>query len=322
MSEGRELPKVSVVIPAYNHGQFLGEAIQSVLDQTFQDWELIVVDDGSTDNTREVVASFKDPRIRYIYQENRGAAGALNTGIRHACGEYIGLLGADDAWFPEKLSLQVAQLDSLPPKVGLVYSDLELFNQERSRVTGLFLQGRQPPRGNVFKALMRHDGWFIGPASALIRREVFQKVGLFDEELRTHEDWELWVRIAREYEVEALDRPLVRRRWHKTNLSGNVEKMYVNGQKARLKVLQTIPLKADERRALRHALARQHYGYGTVQASLGRQKEARAAFRSAIRFHSTYAAAYLWLMLTYVSPRLFTLLRSLKRKVLPSRRFS
>lgn len=95
--------KVSVIIPTYNYGRFLGEAIQSVLDQTFTDFELIVVDDGSTDNTKEVVSSFKDSRIKYIFQENCGVSAAQNTGIRASTGEYIAILGSDDKWFPENL---------------------------------------------------------------------------------------------------------------------------------------------------------------------------------------------------------------------------
>jgi len=90
------MPKVSVIIPTYNYGRFLGEALQSVLDQTFDDFDLIVVDDGSTDNTKEVVASFEDNRIKYIYQQNRGVAAAQNVGILASKGEYVALLGADD----------------------------------------------------------------------------------------------------------------------------------------------------------------------------------------------------------------------------------
>jgi len=313
-------PKVTVFIPTYNYGHFLGEAIQSVLDQTFQDWELIVVDDGSTDNTREVVAAFRDPRIHYVYQQNQGNPAARNNALRLARGEYVACLDADDMWFPEKLEKQVAQLDSLPPTVGLVYSDVYLFNNDDGAIIGRFLGGRRPPRGKVFDALLDTDGWFISDTGSLIRREVFDRVGLYDERLLTHEDWEMWVRIASAYEVEALDEPLARCRRHGNNLGGRVEEMYQCGLAARRKIMESYPLSRQEHRVLRRSFGEHEYAYGTGLLRLGRRREAWKAFLRSVRLRPTEPETYIHLGLPLLSPRLHGWLRILKQRLRPSRR--
>ena len=114
-------PKVSVIIPTYNRAEYLGEAIQSVFDQTFEDFEILIVDDGSTDDTQQLVLSFHDPRLRSFYQNNCGISAARNAAIRSADGEYIAFLDSDDVWLPELLESQVAVLDRRP-EIGLVYA--------------------------------------------------------------------------------------------------------------------------------------------------------------------------------------------------------
>jgi glycosyltransferase involved in cell wall biosynthesis len=315
-------PKVSVYIPIYNYGRFLAEAIQSVLDQTFQDWELIVVDDGSTDNTREVVDAFQDPRIHYIYQENQGNPAARNTALRLVKGEYVACLDADDVWFPEKLEKQVAQLDSLPPTVGLVYGDVYLFSNDDGSIIGRFLQGRTPPRGRVFRELLDIDGWFISDTASLIRREVFDRVGLYDPSVLTYEDWMMWVRIASVYEVEAMDEPLARCRRHSSNLSGRLEEMYRHGVTARRKVMASYPLSRKERRALTHNLAHHEYTYGISQLRLGKRGEAWKALLRSLRLHPGERKTYIHLGLPLLSERLYRLLygsySSIKERLSPT----
>ena len=301
-------PKVSVYTPTYNYGRFLGEAIQSVLGQTFQDWELIVVDDGSTDDTREVVDAFADSRIHYVYQQNRGNPAARNVALRLAKGEYIAFLDADDLWFPEKLQKQVAQLDGLASTVGLVYGDVYLFNHEDGAIICRFLRGRRPPRGRVFDELLDTDGWFISDTGSLIRREVFQRVGLYDESLLTYEDWEMWVRIASAYEVEALDEPVARCRRHGNNLGRRVEEMYQYGLAARRKVMGSYSLSRQERRVLRRNLAQHEYSYGTGLLQLGRRGKAWKAFLRSVRLRPGARKTYIHLGLPLLSPRLYNFL--------------
>jgi glycosyltransferase involved in cell wall biosynthesis len=296
---------VSVYTPTYNYGRFLGEAIQSVLDQTFQDWELIVVDDGSTDGTREVVDAFADPRIHYVYQENQGNPAARNTALRLARGEYVACLDADDAWFPEKLEKQVAKLDSLPPTVGLVYGNVYLFSDEDGSIIQRFLEVQIPPRGQVFTKLLPNEGYFIHDTAALIRREVFDRVGLYDESLLRFQDWEMWVRIARVYEVETLDEPLARVRRHSSNAIGSLDKMHRYGQAARWKVMASYPLNREERRILRQNLALHEYTYGIELLRLGRRGDAWKALFRALRLCPGERKAYVHLALPLLSPRLY-----------------
>ncbi len=304
-AQQRSVAKVSVIIVTYNYGHFLAEAIQSVLDQTFQDWELIVVDDGSTDNTREVVAAFADPRIRYMHQPNRGNPAARNTALKVAVGEYVAFLDADDVWFPEKLEKQVAHLDSLPPTVGLVYGDVYLFNHDDGAIIGRFLQSRKPPRGRVFRQLLGKDGWFISDTASLIRREVFQRVGLYDETLLSYEDWDMWVRIAAAYEVDAVDEPVARCRRHPNNLVKGLDKMYRYGIVAKLKVLREQPLSPGDRRVLRHSMAHHYYGYGIKLLAAGKRDQAWEAFVQSVRLRPGERKPYIHLGLPLLSPRLY-----------------
>ena len=305
---GVSRPKVSVYIPTYNYARFLGEAIQSVLDQTFQDWELIIVDDGSTDNTREVVARCADPRIHYVYQQNRGNPGARNTALKLARGEYVACLDADDIWLPEMLEKLVTQLDRLPPTVGLIYSDLYMFEDEGGSLIRRFLQGRKPPQGRIFRELLATDGWFIPDTGSLMRREVFDKVGLYDESLLRYQDWEMWVRIAAAYEVAAVDEPLARNRRHPASNIRGMEAMYRYGQAARRKVMASYPLSRRERRALQHNLAHHEYLYGIDQLRLGKRGEAWAAFRRSLRLRPGERKTYIHLGLPLLSPRLYEFL--------------
>jgi glycosyltransferase involved in cell wall biosynthesis len=185
------MSKVSVIIPTYNRAQLVGSAIQSVLDQTFTDWEAIVVDDGSQDNTLEVVARYNDPRVRFIHQENKGVSAARNTGIRASSGEYIAFLDSDDRFLPEKLSVQVTSLDRYS-QYGLVASGWIDVNQ-----AGEPIAEKRP--WLLFSGLDRSDWLYrnpLIPTCILVRRTWIETLGLFDEQLSHEEDYDLWLRLA------------------------------------------------------------------------------------------------------------------------------
>ena len=183
--------KVSVVIPTHNLAGLVKEAIQSVLDQTYQDFEIIVVDDGSTDDTRAVIATIGDPRLQYIYQENRGLAGARNTGIALARGEYIAFLDADDVFLPNKLMDQTSVLDS-QPDLGLVAGGY-VFTDEAGQPVAEQRHWQDSPQLDV-------KTWLYGCPfivnAVLVRREWLSRVGGFDPALRRVEDRDLWLRLA------------------------------------------------------------------------------------------------------------------------------
>lgn len=181
---------VSVIIPAYNQGHYLGECVQSVLNQTYPDFEIIIVNDGSTDNTHQVAKSFTDPRIKYIYQENRGLSGARNTGIRNSIGTYITYLDSDDLFLPHKLELLTDKLIQ-NPELGFVAGQAILINEQGDELGQKF---NNPPPDNPSDLLL-HNPFHVG--SVLLDREWQEKVGFFDESLRSYEDWDMWLRLAK-----------------------------------------------------------------------------------------------------------------------------
>jgi GT2 family glycosyltransferase len=184
-------PRVSVILPAYNHAHFLPFAIESVLNQTFPDFEMIIIDDGSNDNTREVVQKFKDPRIQYFYQSNKGLSGARNTGLGLAKGEYIAFLDADDLFLPGKLGLQVSWLEA-NPDYGFVSGGWNVVNEN-----GEILLVQRPWMGTPRLELL--DWLFACPVitnSVLVRQHWVEKVSGFDPQLRRVEDWDFWLRLA------------------------------------------------------------------------------------------------------------------------------
>lgn len=195
---GENRPTVSVIIPTYNRAELVGRAIQSVLDQTYQDFEIIIVSDGSTDNTDEVVNRYKDTRIVYLrHNKNRGGSAARNTGINIAKGQYIGLLDSDDEWLPQKLEKQVDKLQMLPNKVGVVYSGFyyvsEKNGQNLSKVVPTL-------RGNVYDNLLQ--GCILGGPTPLVRKLCFEKAGFFEEALPSCQDWDMWIRLSKYYEFD------------------------------------------------------------------------------------------------------------------------
>ena len=213
-------PKVSVVIPAYNHEKYVGEAIQSVLDQTFQDFELIIINDGSTDNTEAEILKFKDDRIRYYTQENRGLSPTLNRGIELAQGEFFNFLPSDDVFLPEKLATQLKAFEE-PKEIGVVFSyhlvvDGEGKEVKDDPIVDWFTVPFET-KEEIFPALFERD--FLSAPTALVKMECFKKVGLFDESLKTAQDYDMWMRILKYYELRLIKRPLLRLRWHGANLT-------------------------------------------------------------------------------------------------------
>lgn len=187
-------PKVSVVIPAYNVRSYIEAALVSLENQSFQEFEALVVDDGSTDGTAEVVQPFcdRDSRFQLLCKTNGGLSSARNYGIRHARADYIALLDSDDLYEPDKLATHVAELDSTP-EVGVVYSASRAIRED-GRPTFIYLSGK-PIKSDPLLALLCKN--FIGHGSnAVFRRCIFEEVGEFDETLRSSEDIDFWLRIA------------------------------------------------------------------------------------------------------------------------------
>lgn len=217
MSSSR--PNVSVIIPVYNREQFVGQTIDSVLNQTYRDYELIVVDDGSVDQTGRIVSSYGD-RVHYIYQSHKGQASARNKGLTAAQGKNILFVDSDDVLLPSHLELLVSCLNS-SGDIGVAYSGWECVNEDLSRVLGEF---RATRHGQLLEDLLLKRFGLITTGAALIRRECFERAGCFDETLLRGDDADLWLRIARAgYAFGCVEQPLIQYRIHSGGLYGNVD---------------------------------------------------------------------------------------------------
>jgi len=204
-------PKVSVVITCYNYGHYVEGCLDSVFKQTFDDFEVILVDDGSTDDTVDRVKPYseRDSRFRYLRTTNGGQASAKNTGIYHSRGEFVAFLDADDLWHPEKLMKQMSLFQD--DAVGIVYSLMEFINEK----------GEMLPSGPPSKYLTPRSGWitdyllfdnFIPFSTSVVRRECLENHGVFDEGLAMGIDWDLWLRLSPHYRFAFVDEPLMRYR--------------------------------------------------------------------------------------------------------------
>lgn len=232
----RATPLVSVIVPAYNYAHFLGETLASVQAQSLGDWECIVVDDGSQDNTREVAEQFatRDERIRYVHQENAGLSAARNTGVRESRGRYLQLLDADDWIEGDKLKLQSSFLEA-HPEVDIVYGDVRYFTTEQPEARYLSIECTDIPwmpqvSGTGEALLQTLLTVNLMPVNApLIRRSVLEKVGEFDVELRAVEDWHFWIRAAtagQQFHFEMQEGALALVRTHAQSMSKSMDRMF------------------------------------------------------------------------------------------------
>lgn len=212
------MPKVSVIIPAYNRANLILETLESIFVQTFTDYEIVIVDDGSTDDTRETLQPLVDAgKIRYIYQENAGVQIARNTGMRHARGELITLLDSDDLFVPEKLAVQVAAFEA-NPEMMFLHSDYSKFDNEGHdlgyRDTSFFA-------GWIYPKMLNYWSFLIAAPCVMFRRELIDEIGWFNEALKAQEDLDMWRRAARNYAYHHIPQALVRIRAHQSSMSSD-----------------------------------------------------------------------------------------------------
>ncbi|MES1022802.1 glycosyltransferase family A protein [Gloeocapsa sp. BRSZ] len=216
------MPKVTVIVPAYNAEQTIVAAIASVQQQTFRDWEVIVIDDGSCDRTCELLSRIQEPRMQVHRYTNAGVSVARNRGIAHAQGEYLAFLDADDLWSADKLECQVAALEQ-HPDAGVAYSWTYFMNESATMIHAA------PPvwfTGNVYAPLLVRNFLYSG-SNALVRRDALELVGGFDATLTHGEDWQLFVRLAQVVEFVVVPKPQVFYRQSPTSASAQVALMEV-----------------------------------------------------------------------------------------------
>ncbi|MCC6300296.1 MAG: glycosyltransferase [Anaerolineales bacterium] len=260
------MPVVSVVIPNYNHAKFIGDAIQSVLNQSFRDFEIIVVDDGSTDDSRAVVARFGD-RVRYTWQANSGLSAARNAGIAQARGEFIGVLDADDMYEPDFLSV-LAPILQADPQAQAVYCGYRFVDEANRPLPQVEARLISPER--LFQVLA--EGNFLVPESILVRKGCYDAVGLFDVKFRACEDVDMWLRISRQFKILGVTNILTRHRILPNSMS-------------------TDPTRQTENRL---AVIRKHFGSKPVTDGEWTEPQRRA-----------YGRAYLASSVEYLQARMF-----------------
>ena len=299
------MPKVSVIIPTHNRASFLGAAVASVLAQSFQDFEIIIIDDASTDPTQAVIAGFSDVRIRYFRSaKNRGEGASRNAGIAQAGGEYIAFLDDDDTWLPEKLAAQVEVLDRSPARVGAVYTG---YFRVDARTGAIIATVAAEKRGNIY-ADLRVQNWVGSPSAVLVRRACFGKVGSFDEKIKFGLDYDMWIRISRFYEFEIIDRPLMRYSIHPDRLSNNTRTI-LHGKEAQL--AKYAEYFAGDRRAF----GQYFLSLGVLYCYNGRLHEGRAALLRAIYIYPFEVRPYLNLFFSFWGSENFIRMKSFKDRV-------
>ena len=268
------MSKVSIIIPTFNRRDYITIALDSVLAQTYKDYEIIIIDDGSSDDTKEVLKPYQD-KIRYFYHDNKGIPATRNRGIREAHGDYIALLDSDDYWLPEKLERQMDCFKK-NPHYGMVATRCSSITQD-----GRFREKNRPGKsGWILNDLFKAN--FIRTSSAMIKKECFEKAGFFDESLPMYEEVDLWLRIAKHYPIGFINTPL-------TVYIDNPQGVSTNslaGRLLRQKVLEKnylkecIPLDLYRKR-----VASNYYSIGKHYLHQGAKSEGKKYFKQSINLH-------------------------------------
>lgn len=279
------MPSVSVLIPSYNHLRFLPACLESVWGQTFSDYEIVVVDDGSADGSVEYLRACGD-RIRLFEQENQGTYATLNRCAREAKGAYLAILNSDDLWMPNKLAAQVAILDS-KPEVGLVHTG-GIFVDSEGRETKENPFGFAWPStesGRVLEAMILHN--HVVASSVLLRRDAFEREGGFDERLYGSGDWDMWLRVSKRWEFAYVAERLTGYRIHEEMASAKkqpvvLDEILIRTERIHACEDELLRLAVDQTRMMR-ALAHSWACLGTEYAQLGRTADARRAYFESVK---------------------------------------
>lgn len=296
---------VSVIIPTYNRAKFLRIAIASVLNQTLQDFEIVVVNDASEDNTRQVIENIQDRRVRYLCNATRkGVATSRNTGILNSEGRYIAFLDDDDEWFPQKLEKQFNVLES-SPTIGVIYTgSLAIESTSRS----ILYQLAPTLKGRIFDQLAIQK-WIAPTSTFFLKRECFNKVGLFDVNIEFGEDFDMWLRISKEFQFEYLEESLVKFSApdNKPSLSANYG-LKIRGIEAQLKKYASL-FALD-----RKSHSRYYLSLGVLHCYNGNVRKGRESFIQAIKIYPFEPRHYFNLCLSLLGAKSFENLKMQKEQ--------
>lgn len=311
-----EQPTVTALIPTYNSARYICETVESVLAQTYPIHEIIVVDDGSTDHTEEVLAPYAG-RIRYVRQANAGAPTARNTGLALATGRWVALLDSDDLWVPNKTQLQI-ECALRNPSCGAIYSDMKTFDstgiiEESVKVSRNLIL----PSGRIFSQLFAET--LFQTSSLMIRKSCFDQTGSFDTTLRMGEDYEFFLRLARHYEFGYVDQPLVLYRQHPKQLTRTSSQQQQEQPwefLALKRIIDQYPEVYEQlgREHIHHRLSASYFALGYARLEEGDHKNARRLIRGALRYWPANAGYIRCYLTTFLGRRLRLALRGLLEK--------
>lgn len=303
---------VSVIIPTYNCDKYISEALDSVLQQTYSDYEIIVIDDGSTDTTKEIINTKYQQAVRYYYVKNSGVSAARNFGISMAQGELIAFLDADDIWMPEKLEKQTALFNE-STNLGMTFTENYFFNE----------QGITTYKANKRERLMHGDivrniflKSYVVTSTVMVRKNVFDTVGPFEEGLTVAEDDNMWMRIGMRYGVELLDEPILMYRITEGSLSRTSQNIF-DGVKKNIEIIKNKYPDLYSRlgtSAIRRKYSHLFFSEGYNYILQGKQKEARSNF---IRSYFNYPyelKSLLYAISTYLPHMIIEIIRNIKMK--------
>ena len=303
------MPRVSVIIPSYNCARYLGRAIDSASAQTYKDYEILVVDDGSTDDTKDVAMQY-GRKVTYLYQQNRGVSAARNHAILKANGELLAYLDADDMWYPEKLERQVAFLD-VHQECGMVHSEMSVINEQDEILHLRFYEEtkRSVPQGHCVQQLLMRC--HIQPLTVVERRSSFDRVGGFDERLRVAEDYLHWIMIAAEGQALGyMAEPLGKYRWRTGSLIGNRPRLLEDYVRICDILLHEKPIAARHGEECADILRARSYKVQRELAYLdrieGRNESARRRLASLIKKRPSQFELYVDLLKAYLPASLFS----------------
>jgi glycosyltransferase involved in cell wall biosynthesis len=302
------MAKISVIIPTYNRPFLLRSAMESVLNQTFQDFEIIVVDDAPDGSAQESVSGFKDTRIRYFRHDcNKGEAASRNTGISNSSGEFLAFLDDDDEWLPDKLALQVDLLEKASSRVGAVYTGMLFVNLDDNNVLS---QSIPTKRGDISKDMLSVN--VVGtPSKVLIRRSCIDKVGLFDENLSYYVDYDFFLRFAKNFHFDYIQRPLVKYHVHEDNLTKNIEIIWRALEKLEIKY------SGDDGSEKLHPTfySSDYLKIGTKLCCYGKLKQGRKLIKKATNYNPYSWRPYFHILISYLGKNLFTYVINIKAKI-------
>ena len=303
------MPTVSVIVPTLDDRDYLEEALKSILAQSFWDYEVIVVDGGSSDQSLAVIRRY-EKRISWFRQSGKGVSRAKNEAIAKARGEYITFLDGDDLWYPEKLEIQVNFLSD-HPEYGFCSSDVDFFDEEVIIIKGAISTEKKPRSGYVFDELFTNN--FISSATIMLRRECFDRVGNFDEEIFFAEDTDMWLRVAKEFKLGYIPKSLAKYRVHPGARTQQFAKHYASLEKIYGKLNQLYPEYFRQRptllRAARFNLYRR-WAYRHFEA--GEYAASRRLFIKALKYNPRSIFAWKYILSSFLPASLIQAVKAKK----------